>query len=453
MIRARTLSVFWLGLGLLFLSAGATSAAIVPVGVIPATPCTPSPMAIEYGQLIECEISPPGDVDTFTFPGLVGDQIVITLLGKTLDSGPCVTLFDPSSVVVIPEQCNIFPDTHFVMIRAVLTTSGTYRITVNENANNEVNEYLLAVNREYTPPSLPTGVIPPTPCTSSPMPIAYGQLIECEIDPPGDVDTFTFSGGAGDQVALVLHGKNLDSGPCATVLGPGGVIVPEQCNVFPDTQFAMVRMVLPVSGTYEVLVNEHANNEVTSYLLALLREAPSLLSELSPAKAWIGLKNSDDAGLRVDLRAEAFLTTDGAATLVGEGELLNQPAGGSGFNNAILRTISINLTGGAAEIPPGAQLEFKLSLRRTCSGGGPGSGTVRLWYNGPPIDAGPTRDAGTRFDATISRYTWDYFLRSGLTLSTSAGTSRTFIDKFVNSSVPCSGAGRPFTSFGTFTLP
>jgi hypothetical protein len=110
------------------------------------------------------------------------------------------------------------------------------------------------------------------------MAIDYGQLIECEINPVGDMDTFTFSGTAHDQIVIVLHGKSLDSGPCATLINPNGaVIVPEQCNVFADTHFVMIRTVLTVTGTYSVVINEHANNELNRYLFAVLRESNSAL--------------------------------------------------------------------------------------------------------------------------------------------------------------------------------
>jgi Bacterial pre-peptidase C-terminal domain len=440
-------------LGMIGFSAGHSSADVVPT-----VACTPSPMAIEYGQLVECEINPAGDVDTFTFSGAAGDQIVIALLGKTLDSGPCVTLLNPAGAVVIAEQCNVFPDTHFVMIRTVLTVSGTYSVLVNEHDNNELNEYLLTVVRESPPdPTSPTGVIPAIACTPSPMAIEYGQLIQCEIDPIGDVDTFTFSGAAGDQIVIILHGRSLDSGPCATLIDPNNaVVVPEQCNVFPDTNFVMIRTLLTLSGSYAVVINEHANNELNRYLVAVLREnhTDSVLTELSPAKVWIGLKNNDDIGLRVDLRADVFLKEGPTETLVGEGELLNQSTGSSGFSNASLMTIPLGLTAGPVPVPSGAQLELRLSVRRTCSGGGHVSGTVRFWYNGAAIDTGAGRDAGSRFDATITPdASKNYFLRGGFALSTTAGTSRLSIDKFVNSSVACAGSGRPYTSFGTFTAP
>ncbi len=177
--------------------------------------------------------------------------------------------------------------------------------------------------------------------------------------------------------------------------------------------------------------------------------ASMLLSALSPAKIWVGLKNSDGVGLRLDLLAEVFI--DG--TTVGQGELDNVGGGSSGFNNAFLQTFPLTLTGGSVEAPSGAQLSIRVSARRTCFGGGNNSGTARLWYDGQLTDSGASRDAASRFDATIGGTMSDYFLRSGSALSTTAGSSRTSADASVNSSAPC--PARPFTAFGTWsrTLP
>ena len=174
------------------------------------------------------------------------------------------------------------------------------------------------------------------------------------------------------------------------------------------------------------------------------------LTALSPAKAWIGLKNSDDAGLRVDLLAEALYRIGGTETKIGQGELDNVPTGSSGFNNALLDSIPLALTSGPVDVPAGASLEMRLSVRRTCSGGGHLSGTVRLWYDGHPVDSGAGRDAGSRFDATIDGSNDDYYLRSGFALSKTAGSSRVSNDVTVNSLAPC--PARPFSSFGTWSI-
>jgi predicted extracellular nuclease len=211
--------------------------------------------------------------------------------------------------------------------------------------------------------------------------------------------------------------------------------------------------------TYDIVhVNSEFVDQTSGHDPAVVRiqTAAEQLTALSPAKLWIGLRNSDSVGLRVDLLAEVFLKIGTSATKIGEGELDNQSTGGSGFNNALLATISsLALDNAPVTVPSGARLQFTLSVRRTCSGGGHNSGVVRLWYNGKPIDAGSSRDAGSRFDATLGGQTDNYFPRTSFALGTSAGSSRTFIDQTVDSKVPCGATPpftRPFSPFGTWTL-
>jgi predicted extracellular nuclease len=177
-----------------------------------------------------------------------------------------------------------------------------------------------------------------------------------------------------------------------------------------------------------------------------LNLAPQL-SALSPAKVWIGLKNSDDVGTNFDLLAEVLKNGSVVSTTIPLlNPLINVPGGGSGFNNAVLRTINLALSGGSVDIHPGDTVSLRLSVRITAVGGHR-SGTARLWYNGKFIDTGATRDAGSRFDATIGGMSADYFLRSGFVLQTTAGASKQFIDVFVDRAV----GGNPFKPFGTWT--
>ncbi len=169
-----------------------------------------------------------------------------------------------------------------------------------------------------------------------------------------------------------------------------------------------------------------------------------LLTALSPAKVWVGAI-SGDTGLKLDLKAEVLISD----TLVGTGELdnVNSPAGA--FKANMLNTINLTLNG-PAPLPPGAQLQLRVSARRTCSSGGRASGTAQLWYNGQPVDTGTGADAGSRFDATIAGSNRNYFLRTGSILSTTAGSARTSIDELLDSSAPC--PTRPFISFGTWSI-
>ena len=153
----------------------------------------------------------------------------------------------------------------------------------------------------------------------------------------------------------------------------------------------------------------------------------------------MGLKNSDDVGLDLDLQANAYIN----GSLVSTGQLDDVSAGGSGFNAARLNTITLPLAS-PVSAPSGAILRIDVLERSACANGR--HGTARLWYNGQPVDSGSGKDAGSRFDATIGGSNNDYFLRSGFALSTTAGSSRVSIDML--SGIPCSA----FKSFGTWTV-
>ncbi len=175
-------------------------------------------------------------------------------------------------------------------------------------------------------------------------------------------------------------------------------------------------------------------------------EVRRTLAAVGPAKVWVGLRSSDDVGLRLDLRAELLVNGAVAAS----GALNNVSSGSSGFNNALLNVIGMSLTSGPVDVPSDAQLMVRVSSRRTCVGGGHNSGTAREWYNGLPIDTGASRDAGTRLQVTLGGTTSTYFLRSGFGLTTVAGSVRQSTDAFVNSSAAC--PARPFVTLGAWSV-
>jgi hypothetical protein len=199
---------------------------------------------------------------------------------------------------------------------------------------------------------------------------------------------------------------------------------------------------VPATSTFTVKGTSASAGHTATALVTVL----PTLTMVGPARVWIGLANSDAVGLRLDLLAEAFVNN----VKVGQGQLDNTSAGGSGFNNAVLDLIDLGLTGGFVVVNPGDALRLRVSARRACFGGGHNSGTVRLWYNGQPIDRGVGRDAGTRFEARINISTSNYFARGGFAFDTAAGSSKLFIDQVVDSIAPC--PNRPFVSFGTWSI-
>jgi hypothetical protein len=171
--------------------------------------------------------------------------------------------------------------------------------------------------------------------------------------------------------------------------------------------------------------------------LAIAQPVSATSLTLSPAQVWIGLKNSDDVGIKFDLLAEVLIN----GNPVTSGQANSVAAGSSGFNNAKFDTISLILSP-PVEFLPGSTLSIKLSVRNACAGSGKNSGTARLWYN----DAA----ANSQFGATIGGLSRDYFLvnvndESALATSAGPGPKKT-ID--IAAGAKCSA----FKPFGTWSI-
>jgi hypothetical protein len=157
------------------------------------------------------------------------------------------------------------------------------------------------------------------------------------------------------------------------------------------------------------------------------------------AAVWTGLKNSDDVGLRLDLKITAVVA---GSPVVGEVD--NIAPGGAGFSNAILQAVPLALTGSV--LPSSVTVAARVS----CFGAGHSTGVARLWYNGRSVDSGLLRDAGSRVELPTGRS----FLVNGFVLRSTPGASQKSIDRALTSAVACDApGGRPFTSFGTWTAP
>lgn len=159
-----------------------------------------------------------------------------------------------------------------------------------------------------------------------------------------------------------------------------------------------------------------------------------LLTSLSPAQIWVGLKNSDAVGIKFDLKAEVYKN----GVLVTSGQLDSVPGGSSGFNNANLNTVLFD-SFSPVDFPVGSNLSIKVLVRNACVGSGKNSGTARLWFNDSAADS--------QFGATITPTASDYYLLDGFSLGTSAGPGpKKNID--VAAGAKCS----PFKEFGTWQI-
>jgi hypothetical protein len=151
----------------------------------------------------------------------------------------------------------------------------------------------------------------------------------------------------------------------------------------------------------------------------------------NPVKVWVGLTNSDDVGVSFDI--QATLKLNGAG--IGMGQVDGVPGGGSGFANARLVTIPLSASP-PGDFASGDVVALEIAVRTACVGSRHRSGSARVWFNGPPIDSGPSKNAGSRVLLTAGGAPTDFFLVNPFGLSGVPGASRLFVDKAAGT--PCS---------------
>jgi FG-GAP-like repeat len=219
---------------------------------------------------------------------------------------------------------------------------------------------------------------------------------------------------------------------------PDGSVAPEERYDIPHTDYHAQSLAvgdINSDGAPDVVVADYSEG------LVVLRNTstpppppPDTLSALTAPQVWVGLKNSDDVGLRLDLRAEVYLGN----TLVTYGETNSVTAGSSGFPRAVLDDIPLRPFAPVAA-PHGSRLSVKLFVRNSCTGSMHSSGVARLWYN--------DRAANSAFGATISGSRTTAYLVVGSNLSTSPGTGpKATVDAAAGAK--CSA----FKSFGAWSL-
>lgn len=173
------------------------------------------------------------------------------------------------------------------------------------------------------------------------------------------------------------------------------------------------------------------NFELTELVVSYTPASPCVTPPPSvTASIWVGLKNSDDIGIRFDLRAEAYLN----GALVASGQLDSVPGGSSGFNNANLHAMSMSATS-TISLQTGDVLSVALYVRNAAVGSGKNSGTARLWYDDQQANSGVE---GTGFV---------YYLRTGFALAATVGSGpKQKVD------VAAGAKGSPFKLFGSWAL-
>jgi YVTN family beta-propeller protein len=238
---------------------------------------------------------------------------------------------------------------------------------------------------------------------------------------PGDERAYVTDGGD-NTVAIIDTASN-------TVVNTIAIIDPDAIVITQDGQRAYVAN--GFEGTVSVI--DLALNQITGAIGVGDFPQPMTLGK-NVARLNVGLANSDDVGIRFDLRAEVYRN---GTQLLGSGQLSSMPGGSSGFDNSVGLSVPLSL-GVPLQASSGDTLSLRLLVRNACVSSGKNSGRARLWYG----DA----NADSRFDViSADGVKTPYYLGSGM-LETSAGSGpRRSID--VAAGAKCSD----FKEFGTWS--
>ena len=247
--------------------------------VEPATVCAQN-QPINFGQTVsgtlangDCLNPVEGDgslVDEYTFNGTVGQQITITMNSTAFDT--VLYLLSPSGTELafnddIDRSTN--PPNRNSRIVFTLQQSGVFSILANSFAPEGRGAYTLSLTT--------SGTCTTVPINFNETKISTLSTGDCANDIEGDatfVEYYTFSGTAGQQIAITMTATSGNLDPYLYLLTPGVDLLADDNNGGGGTTARIPQGVgtfgrLPVTGTYTIVANTFAEGQSGNYSLTL----------------------------------------------------------------------------------------------------------------------------------------------------------------------------------------
>lgn len=212
-------------------------------GVALLPPCAQG-QQIACGQTVTGNLTAAGQTNTYTFSASAGEAVTILALGDS---------FNVVADIYSPVGSKVGGTTNFFTGPINLTASGTYTIRLYADASEATGAY--GISLTFVTGRCGTGLV-------------WGPSISGALSSLAEVDSYTFSGNAGESVTI--NAQSTDFTATAFVTGPDGTILRNWIN-------GSTSLDLATTGTYTVGIYSFYSGGTGSYSVSFV------LTKLVPA--------------------------------------------------------------------------------------------------------------------------------------------------------------------------
>ncbi|MEW6130643.1 MAG: C25 family cysteine peptidase [Acidobacteriota bacterium] len=205
--------------------------------------------AITCGQTVGGSIDAIVEQDAYSFSGNQGEAVNIVALAASGNLCARIELYDPAGTAL---AVNLFGGCNSSTGSVVLPANGTYTIIIRDVSFVGTGSYNLSV--QFT-----TGR-----CATA---IACGQTISASLDAIVEQDAYTFSGNQGEAVNIAAIATSGTHCPRIELFNPAGTSI--AVNLFGGCNSNTGSVVLPMSGTYTIVVRDVNLNRTGNYNINL----------------------------------------------------------------------------------------------------------------------------------------------------------------------------------------
>jgi hypothetical protein len=298
---------------------GDNSVGVYSVSLLDVTPDLDAKDLLEPGT-IQDVIATGGEVHLFPFELTSFSEVDIRLTSDEFDA--FLILFSGDSAEDRSEENVVGVDDDggggLNSRLTLLLPAGLYLIEAGPLTNTGAGEYTLDL--EVTP-------VEGDEDDPNPVPLAFGQELEGRISPVGDVDLYTFSATAGDEVEIELTSPEFDT---FLELSLSGETLAANDDGGDDLNSKLSGFVLPTAGSYQIRVRALGTDASGLYTVSLNSTAPPLVLQdpVSTGSIFEEIRETGQVHLypllldvrssvQIELTSDAF---DGSLSLyVGEG--------------------------------------------------------------------------------------------------------------------------------------